>query len=203
MHSLVPRHPDYYYTSRLLLTHTELVNLKADLIDLSIFLCFPFFCGSESPHPHTYPEWYIIIIFFFIKYFLLIILLQLSHFSSLPPSAWYPHSLQESLTEFMSMGHTYKFFGFSIFHTILNLPLSILYQQLMLLIPCTIFPILPLPPPCWEPSMWSPFLWFCYCSSCLLSLLLFSLVSVVDICEFVVILLLVFLITFFFLDKSL
>ena len=42
----------------------------------------------------------------------------------------------------MSMGHTYNFFGFSISHTILNLPLSILYLPFMLLIPCTFSPIL-------------------------------------------------------------
>ena len=47
--------------------------------------------------------------------------------------------------QFMSMGHTYNFFGFSISYTILNLPLSILYLPFMLLIPCTFSPILPLP----------------------------------------------------------
>ena len=47
----------------------------------------------------------------------------------------------------MSMGCTYKFFGFSISHTILNLPLSILYLPFMLLIPYTFppFSLLPLP----------------------------------------------------------
>ena len=53
----------------------------------------------------------------------------------------------------MSMGPTYKFFGFFISHTILNLPLSILYLPLTLLIPCTFSPFLSLPiptdnPPC-------------------------------------------------------
>ena len=43
--------------------------------------------------------------------------------------------------------HTYKFFGFSIFHTILNLPPSILYLPFMLLIPCTFTPIPPSPSP--------------------------------------------------------
>ena len=46
---------------------------------------------------------------------------------------------------FMSMGNTYKFLGFSISYTILNLPLSILYLPFMLLIPWTFSPILPLP----------------------------------------------------------
>ena len=74
---------------------------------------------------------------------------------------------------FMSIGHTYKFFGFYISYTILTLLLSIFYLlPFMLLILCT-FPLsLPLPLPYWYPSMWSPFLWFCSCSSCLLSLLL-------------------------------
>ena len=45
----------------------------------------------------------------------------------------------------MSVGHTYKFFGFSISYTILNLPLSILYLPFMLLTPCTFSPILPFP----------------------------------------------------------
>ena len=57
------------------------------------------------------------------------------------------------LSPCMSMGHTYKFFGFSITHTILNLPLSILYLPYMLFIPCTFSCIFlpPLPtdtPPC-------------------------------------------------------
>ena len=48
-------------------------------------------------------------------------------------------------TQFMSMCHTCKFFGFSISHTILNLPLSIFYLPFMLLTPCTFSPILPRP----------------------------------------------------------
>ena len=51
----------------------------------------------------------------------------------------------------MSMCCTYKFFGFSISYTLLNLPLSILCLPIMLLIPCTFYTILPLPtdnPPC-------------------------------------------------------
>ena len=53
----------------------------------------------------------------------------------------------------MSMGCACEYFGFSIPHTILNLPLSVLYLLIMLLIPCTFSLILPLPlpadnPPC-------------------------------------------------------
>ena len=40
----------------------------------------------------------------------------------------------------MSMGHTYKFFGFSISYAILNLPLSILCLPFMLLIPSSFSP---------------------------------------------------------------
>ena len=48
---------------------------------------------------------------------------------------------------FMSMGHTYKFFGFYISYTILTLPLSIFHLSFMLFILCT-FPLsLPLPIP--------------------------------------------------------
>ena len=96
-------------------------------------------------------------LFYFIFYFkciLLIILLKLSHiflpYISLcpvtPSSPAFP-------AYFMSMDHTYKFFGFSISYTILNLPLSILYLPIMLPITCTVtsFSLLPLPtdnPPC-------------------------------------------------------
>ena len=87
----------------------------------------------------------------FLKYILLFMLLQLSHFF-LPSIPLHPvsPSHQHSPPQFMSMGHTYKFFGFSISHTILNLPLSIQYLPFMLLIPYT-FPQFSLPadnPPC-------------------------------------------------------
>ena len=55
--------------------------------------------------------------------------------------------------QFMFMGHTYKFFGYSVSYTILNLPMFILYLPFMLLIPCNFHPFSPLPlpidyPPC-------------------------------------------------------
>ena len=81
------------------------------------------------------------------KYILLIMLLQLYHFflpfillCHEPP----PTSISQP--QFMPMCHTYKFFNFSISHTILNLPLSVLYLSFTLLIPCTFFPILSHPP---------------------------------------------------------
>ena len=82
--------------------------------------------------------------FSFLKiYILLIMLLQLSHFLNLysPPPGIPPPIIIPS-PYFMSMGHTYKFFGFYISHTILNLPLSIFYLPFMILIPCTFSPIL-------------------------------------------------------------
>ena len=85
----------------------------------------------------------------FLQCILLIMLLQVSHFF-LPFIPFQParSSLQHSPTQFMSMGHTYKFFGVSISYTILNLPLSILYLPIMLLIPCTFSPHSPhLPSP--------------------------------------------------------
>ena len=89
------------------------------------------------------------------KYILLIMLVHLSHFflpftplcpvPSLPPISLPPY--------FMSMGRTYKFFGFSISHTILNLPfckylsISLFYAyQLSFLLP------VPFPPFFLSPS---------------------------------------------------
>ena len=46
----------------------------------------------------------------------------------------------------MSMGRTYKFFGFYISYTILTFPLSIFYLPFMLLVLCT-FPLSPPPTP--------------------------------------------------------
>ena len=59
---------------------------------------------------------------YFLKYILLIISLQLSHFFPLcppPPGICIPSN---NHPQFMSMGHAYKFFGYSIFCTILNIP---------------------------------------------------------------------------------
>ena len=62
-------------------------------------------------------------------------------------------SLPHSPLQFMSMGDTYKIFGFYISYTILNLPQSILYLPFMLLIPVPFPPFYPLHvtadnPPC-------------------------------------------------------
>ena len=121
-------------------------------------------------------------------------------FSFFSPSSLHPLFNQHSPTWFMSVGCTYKFFGFSIFYAILNLPLSILYLPFMLLTPCTFSlpcsPLLPAyNPPC--------DLHFCDSVLVVVSLVCFCFLgSVVDSCEFVVILLFIVLI-FFFLDKFL
>ena len=85
-------------------------------------------------------------VFLFFMY-LLIMLLQLAHLSPLysPLPCSPPHTIIPP-PQFMSMGHTYKFFGVTISYTILNFPLTIFYLPLMLLIPCTFSPILPLSP---------------------------------------------------------
>ena len=124
-------------------------------------------------------------------------LLQLSHFVSplSPPPCTPPPAFPRP--QFTSMGRTYKFFGFSIYYIILNLPLSVLYLLFMDLIPCTFSPFSPLPiltdnPPCY----------FHFCDSvpvlvvCFVCFWFWILGSVVDSCEFVVILLFVFLIFF-------
>ena len=84
-------------------------------------------------------------------YILLIMLLQLSHFF-LPFTPLHPVSAPPPTIipppQFMSMGHSYKFFGFSISHTILNLPRLFCAYHL-----CFLFPV-PFPP--FSPSPSSP-----------------------------------------------
>ena len=69
------------------------------------------------------------------------------------PSRCTPPSTIIPPTYFMFMGHTCKFFGFSISHTILRNPLSIWYLPFMLLFPLPFPPFSPLSlsadnPPC-------------------------------------------------------
>ena len=102
----------------------------------------------------------------------------------------------------MSMGGIYKFFDFSVSYTILNLPPTILYLPIMLLIPYT-FPLhafLPLPTK--NPSCDVHFSDFVRVLVVCLVFVFIFLGSVVDSCEFVVILLFIVLVIFF-LDKSL
>ena len=74
-------------------------------------------------------------------------LLQLSHFPPSLHSILPTPSLPHSPLQFMSMGHTYKFFGFYMSYTIITLPLSIFYQPFMLLILCTFAHLSPPPTP--------------------------------------------------------
>ena len=97
-------------------------------------------------------------------------------------------------------GCTYKFFGSSISYTIFILPLSIFYLPFILFIPCTFYPILPLPFPADNPPC---DLHFYDSVPILVICLVFILGSLVDSSEFVVILVFIFLIFFFFLGKSL
>ena len=130
-------------------------------------------------------------------------------FSPLFPSTLHHPSHQHSPPpQFMSMGHTYKFFGFSISYTIFNLLLSILYLPFMLLIPCILSPILPYPLPTDNPPS---DLHFCDSVPVLVICLVWFFVwlfvwlflgSIVDSYKFVVILLFIILIIFF-LDTSL
>ena len=83
-------------------------------------------------------------LFYFFKYILLIMLLQLLHFPScIPLRPEHPLAPSSSLLVHVHGSYIdmYKFFGFYISYTILNLPLSIFCLPFMLLIPCTFSPI--------------------------------------------------------------
>ena len=140
--------------------------------------------------------------FYFLNYILLIMVLKLSHFflPFIPPCPAPPFHQHTPPPQFMSTGHAYKFFGFSISYTILNLPCLFCTYHL-----CFLFPV-PFPH---SPPSPSPLITLHVLSiSAILFLFqlfaqfVFVLGSVVDSFEFVVILLFIVLI-FFFLDKSL
>ena len=118
--------------------------------------CLPGPCGfwllfsSQHPGSWSFPDgsfFLVSSIFYWLCYYNCPIL-----FSPLLPSALHPTSNQHCPRLFISMGHTCKFFGFAIFHTILHLPLF-LYPPFMLLVPGPFppFSLLPIPadnPPC-------------------------------------------------------
>ena len=137
---------------------------------------------------------------YFIDYAVTVVPTFFYLFSFLPST---PPSIQQLPPRFMSMGHAYKFFGFSISYILPNLPLCILYLSVMLRNPCACSPIFAL----LLPTDNGPYdLHFCdsvpVLVVCLVWLCFRFLDSVVDSCHFVVILLFIVLI-FFFLNKSL
>ena len=100
----------------------------------------------NSPIFPMYHCSYLLMIYF--KYIELIMLLQFSQlFPLCPPPPNTPLLSTSLFLYFVSVGHAYKFLGFSISHTIPNTPLSILDLPFILLNPCTFPSILPLPPP--------------------------------------------------------
>ena len=111
---------------------------------------------------------YLFILIYFIDYAITVVPFLPLHSipSCTPPSSHIP------LLWFMSMGHTYRFFGFYISYTILTLPLSIFDLPFMLLIPCT-FPLSPPPTPLLITLHVISISVILSGSSCLLSLVLF------------------------------
>ena len=109
------------------------------------------------------------------------------------------NSLQQCPPWFMSMGNAYKFFVYSISYTIFNTPWFILYLYFLIpapFLPFSTFPLLADDPP--------NDLHVYYSISVLLVFLVCFLVSVVDSCGFIEILMCIVLIFFFFLNfKSL
>ena len=127
------------------------------------------------------------VLVFFYVYFINYAITVVPIFLHLSPSAWYSLPSSNHSLQFMPMGRAYKFFGFSISYTILHLPLSIFYLPFMLLIPCTFPPILLFAFPA---DNLSRDLHFCESVPVQVVCLVFvCLGSVVDSCEFLVILL--------------
>ena len=141
-----------------------------------------------------------VLFFLFLIYFIncTIAVEPLSPLYSPPPSTLFFSSILPHLPLFLSMSCTYKFFGFSISYTILNLPLSILDLQVVVLSPCTFPPFSSNPFPADNP----PCDLHIYDSVPVLVVCLvfgfFFLDSGVDSCELLLIVLI-----FFFLSKSL
>ena len=78
--------------------------------------------GHRDAYPHLFCDFPI-----FFKLYFLIMLLQLSQFYPFAPSTKRPPLPQAFPTQlFMSMGHGYKFFGYSISYTVLYIPTAIL-----------------------------------------------------------------------------
>ena len=94
------------------------------------------------------------IIFYWLCYY------SCPNFPPLPPSTQHPPILHAILTTlFMSMGHAYKFFGYSISILYFTSPWLFCNYLFVLLNPLTSSPIR------------TPYPWFHLCSTCLLSLI--------------------------------
>ena len=128
------------------------MSVKLTVIFLPSFLIFVICVFSLPLLVNAVRGLIILLIFILVKslgflkiYFIDYAITVVTFFSPLyfPPPCTTPPTIIPQ-PQFMSMGHTYKFFGFSISHTILNLLLSILYLPIMFLIPCTFLPILKL-----------------------------------------------------------
>ena len=96
------------------------------------------------------------------------------HFFSLSPFHWVPScSIQQStpaVHPLISVGHAYKFLGYSISYTVFNIPRLFCTYQFVLNNPCSFYQKLTLPTPNWWPSKISLYQLFCFCSDGLLSL---------------------------------
>ena len=90
--------------------------------------------------------------YFFKLYFILYTITVVLIFPPLTPSAQHP-SLPQAIPPplFMSMGHVYNFFGYSISYTVLYIPMAILYL-FELLNPLTSSCITQHLPPIWQLS---------------------------------------------------
>ena len=138
--------------------------------------------------------------FFLLNYILLIMLLQLSQFFPCCPPHIAPSTPQAIPTPlFMSMGHAYKFFGYSISYTVLYIPHGYsVSTNLYFLIPSPLHPFPQTPLPFGN----HPNILHIRDSVSVLFCVVRFLDSVVDRYMFIAILMCIVLIFFFFLNKS-
>ena len=121
------------------------------------------------------------------------------NFPPFPPSTQYPPFPPAIPTPlFMSIGCAYKFFGFCISYTILNIPVYFVPINLCFLIPALfcLFSPFPLQSGSHPNNLHT-------CDSVSDLLVSFVFLDPVDSCEFIAILMFLILIIFFFLNKSL
>ena len=85
-----------------------------------------------------------------------------SPFATFHPASPLPQAIPTPLS--MSMGPTYMSFGYSLPCDLLYIPITILYQ-FVVLNHFTFLAYPPNSPPTWQPSKCSLYLWFCFCSA--------------------------------------